>query len=386
MAVERAPQPLLDGVVALVLFADRRVQPVGRTAAADRDPAVRGALRVEEQVPQVGDQHPALPADLGPDVVGQRLRRDHQRVEGQEPPALAGQQRRVRLGRAQDGARTDGALRAADAAGFQLEHLRVLVHDHAEALARRGQPADEAGGIDPRRVRGVAGGQAAGDVHAAVDLVGVQQRDVGGGGAARVGVVDAREQAPALRLAGRDEQRAGMVEAAVDALRGGDAADLLDRRVGLPLRPAHRVGAVALLVDGCGARDAARRPAAVPARGAVPRDLALQHDDPQVGLQLLEVVRRPQAGESGADDRHVVVRVSRQRGPRVQRPVDAVQPQAPRPVAGLVVWLRHRRDATRGSARGDASRDPMPGERTPAGWSPSDRSPAPRSDTTGRRP
>ena len=251
VAVERAPQPLLDGVVALVLLADRRVQPVGRAAPADRDPAVGRALRVEEQVPEVGDQLARRPSRSGPHVVGQRLGRDHQRVERQEPPALARQLRRVRLGRPQDGARPDGALRAADAAGLQLERLGVLVDDDAEALARR-RPARAPAGRDrsaPRAGRSWRPRQPATRTRA-VDLVGVQQRVRPPAWAARVGALHALQQAPALRLAGRDEQRAGMVEPAVDALRVGDAADLLDRRVGLPLRPAHRVRAAAPRVDG----------------------------------------------------------------------------------------------------------------------------------------
>jgi hypothetical protein len=48
-------------------------------------------------------------------------------------------------------------------------------------------------------------------------------------------------------------------------------------------------------------------PAAVAAGGAEAGDLALQHSHAKVWVGLLEVVRGPQSGESGADDDDVHV-------------------------------------------------------------------------------
>src|SRR5262249_11128510 len=156
--------------------------------------------------------------------------------------------------------------------------------------------------------------------------------------------------------------RAGVVEAALDLLRVHHAADLRDRPVGLELRTAHRVRPVLPGVDRRAARDTARDPAAVPAGRPVAGDLALEHDDPQVGLVLRQLARRPEPGDPAADDRPVVLRVAGKPGPGRQRSLDAVQPQAARPVPSLVSLHAHRRDAT-----GAISTGRTPAARTPAG-------------------
>src|SRR5207244_13387740 len=95
----RRLEPGADGRVPLGLLADRPPQRVGRAAAADRDPAVRRPLRVEEEVPPVADRQPLTPSQLVPDRRRQRLGRDHQAVQREEPEPLARELRRVRLGR-----------------------------------------------------------------------------------------------------------------------------------------------------------------------------------------------------------------------------------------------------------------------------------------------
>ena len=68
------------------------------------------------------------------------------------------------------------------------------------------------------------------------------------------------------------------------------------------------------------AGDRVGEPAAVATGRAEPGEALLEHDDPQVGLGALEVVRGPQAGVAGADDRDVDVEVAveagRSGGPR----------------------------------------------------------------------
>ncbi len=51
-------------LVALVARVDRASQPVGGAATADRDTAVGGALRVEEEVMRVVDQQPVAPRSV----------------------------------------------------------------------------------------------------------------------------------------------------------------------------------------------------------------------------------------------------------------------------------------------------------------------------------
>src|SRR5665213_1031767 len=61
---ERGREPGSNGGIAFVARVDRAPQTVWRSAAADRDAPVRGALRVEEQVMRVVDEQAAAPAEL----------------------------------------------------------------------------------------------------------------------------------------------------------------------------------------------------------------------------------------------------------------------------------------------------------------------------------
>src|SRR6185437_15089392 len=103
-----------------------------------------------------------------------------------------------------------------------------------------------------------------------------------------------------LRLGRRHEERAALAEAAVDALALDGFADVVDRRVGLAIRPQDRVVAGLPLVRVGAPDQAARHPAAVSARRPEAGDLAFADDDAHVGLGAGQVVGGPQSREPGA--------------------------------------------------------------------------------------
>ena len=97
------------------------------------------------------------------------------------------------------------------------------------------------------------------------------------------------------------------------------AADLVDGR---DHRAAHRECGVAavLPLEGCGRpREQRAAPAAVAPRCAEAGDLLLEHDDLERGIALLQVPRRPQAGQAASDDRDVGIRVAGERRARGER-------------------------------------------------------------------
>ena len=82
---------------------DRRAEVVRRAAPAEREPAVGGALPVDDQVPVVGERLAARSPIWSQTSLGQRLGRHHQRVDRDDRPApRPGSVRRVALGRAHD--------------------------------------------------------------------------------------------------------------------------------------------------------------------------------------------------------------------------------------------------------------------------------------------
>src|SRR5207244_5391387 len=125
----------------------------------------------------------------------------------------------------------------------------------------------------------------------------------------------------------------GVGEAAGGGCRGAGGSERGGGAVGLPRRPQHRVGAPALGVDAPAARDSRRDPAAVSPRRPVAGNLALEHDDAQIGLEPLQVVRGPEPGEAGADDRDVAARITAERRARLERFRHAVEPEAALAVA-----------------------------------------------------
>src|SRR5579862_4605056 len=136
------------------------------------------------------------------------------------------------------------------------------------------------------------------------------------------------EQAVALRCRGGDREGARLEVAAVDALTGDDSADLLDAVLGLPDPAPDRVAVPRQPVRARVARHSGARPAAVTPGGAVARDLPFEHNHAQGGVELLQVIRGPETGEAGADDRHIALDVPRKPGARLQRLRHPVEPQA----------------------------------------------------------
>ena len=103
--------------VGLAQVVHGRAVPVGHAAPAERDPAVRGALRVHVRVGLVGQRLAAVPADLLPGRRRERLGHDHVAVHRQQRPPQPGQRGGIPLGAAQHRARPHVAeLRPGDCA------------------------------------------------------------------------------------------------------------------------------------------------------------------------------------------------------------------------------------------------------------------------------
>ena len=283
-------KPRADVLVALVARVDRARQAVGGAAAADRDAPVGRALGVEEEVVAVVDQQAVAPARARPHLVGQRRGRDHQRVERQVAQALAGQLRRVGLGRAEHdrGAHASRRRSARGPARSRCAAVRSKIvtpwRSHAAASPRTSRAGSirAAWGVNqPPRTPGIETNSstcAASSSRPSSCL------------AARVRRAGA--QARPLRVARGDRQRARLAVAAVDLLARDDLADLIDGVEGGAQRAPAPV-AVARDAEGLRAADeAADRPAAVAPRRPEARDLALDHAHAQIAAGAFAGSRR----------------------------------------------------------------------------------------------
>ena len=254
----------------------------------------------------------------------QRLGRDHQRVERQVAQALRPAAATVYdsvARRTMPGA--DGAVGVPSRCGpSSVTGVRSWIVTPRRSHAV-GQAADEPGRVDAGAVRGVGRLQAALDPTTAVDssasssATSSSPRPMASRSCWR-----ARPAGAALRLAWSRRRAPPLRKPQSMPSRSTTRPT---RRRSRRSRASARSDRVAPCARGrsVGARrSAARHPAAVPARRAEPGDLALADDDAQVGLRRVEVVRGPQAGEPGADDRDVAVDVAGQRRPR--------RPAAPR--------------------------------------------------------
>ena len=83
-----------------ILYA--RGEMVGSTSSSDRDPIVRRALRVDDQVPSIGERLLSGPTDLVPERLRKRLGHHHQRVQRHHVATSVRQERGVSLGREHD--------------------------------------------------------------------------------------------------------------------------------------------------------------------------------------------------------------------------------------------------------------------------------------------
>ena len=165
-----------------------------------------------------------------------------------------------------------------------------------------GEALDEFHGVQAGAVRGPGGADGAGDADALGGLAGAVQDAV----RLAEGDLDGVEVLEAGELGGGvgDFEDAAPVDVGVDVLVGGDADDLVDGVVHGLLEADRGVVAVELRVA-VAAGDAVVEPAAVAAGGAVAAELGFEDGDVEEGDGLLEVVGRPEAGVSAADDADV---------------------------------------------------------------------------------
>ncbi len=180
-------------------------------------------------------------------------------------------------------------------------HSGAMAKVHRAVIRRHREPAASCVGIEPAVVR---------------------LTESGG-----VKVFDATLQLRHLERNRRDVERAAFRVVRVDVLGLADAADLID---GIEQRARKRHAAAARRWIAQQRLDAVRHadaPAAVAPARAVPDALGLEHTDAKRGIAFLQVIRAPQSGVAGADDRDVDLR--RQRRDLERRDVaDRIEPEA----------------------------------------------------------
>ncbi len=259
---------------------DGGAEVVRRTAAAEDEAVVGGALAVDDDVPVVGERLPALQPRLVPEPGGEGLGRDHERVDGDD--LARARRRRPRLGGAHDVPGPDRAAVGADAAGRDLRGPGALDDPPAAAFDRLRQAPRQTQGVDAGAVRGVRGAEGAGHADGLAGLLGVQQSQP----LRRPGALVRRDlgRGPGqLRLAAGHDDGAAAAEVAVDPLGLHDALDLVDRAAhGLP----HGAGGGGTVLGGQGAlplRQQGRAPAAVAAARPEPDPLGLDDEDRRDG-------------------------------------------------------------------------------------------------------
>ena len=237
----------------------------------------------------------------------------------------------VALGRAHDDLGPHRRVRRRDPTRFQAYDRGSLIDGNALAYDGGGESTSELGRVDPRAIRGVGAAEDVRRVESRPSLVPEQE---GEAEAVVVRLDDLVAGATELQLGAGEHDRAALDEVTVDALGGGRPADLVDRS---DHRPVHRDRRSPTVPPGERADrlgEQRRAPAAVAAGRAESGDLFLQHRDPQRRIGRGEVIRGPQSGEAGADDRHVDVDVAGERRARRQVVVDRGHPVRQRAVVG----------------------------------------------------
>jgi len=188
------------------------------------------------------------------------------------------------------------------------------------------------------------GAAQAGGIHPARGLGRAQQLVIGTADA----LLGLSPQPLQLRLGAREREGASGVEVALNPLARDGLADLRDRALD---RRGHRPRPTVTASPAPAAgrpSDLAEHPATVAAGGPEARVLRFEHDDVELRRRAAQLVRRPQAGEAGADDADIGVTVVRQRRPWLDRPY-RVQPVARRRrerILRLGSRIAHSRDAT----------------------------------------
>ena len=270
-------------------------------APAERQAPVGRALAVGGDAAPVVESLPLAQADLVPDGFGQRFSGDHHGVERDQPPLVAGERVRVALGGADYGIGRNRAPGGGGRIALNVEYGRGFEYAHAAPAYGFAEAAHQARRVDGRAMGRVDGAVVAGAVDAPPGLFGRQPVAIVGKPARGVGLC-LRLQAPDGERRVCDRQRSALGVVTVDVLRLADAGDFIHgghhaaqhARAGIARR-----GVREQVLD---ARGGAHAPAAVAAAGAETDGRCFQDGDVEVGLQDLEVIGRPQAGESAADD------------------------------------------------------------------------------------
>ena len=276
--------------------------------------------------------------DPVPDVVGQRLGGDHQRVDRRDGAPQAGQPRGEPLGRADDhvGADRDRAGVTATRGSMRGDRGPLVERDAAAAPPRGPARAPAAPGgwrrsavCTSHRARSLACSRVA-------RLVGAEQREVVLAEAPLPGLARPRPArgpaAPASRAATTVPPFAkwqSMPSAAATARRPRRRCPAW-RGAG---RPRAR-GRTASPASDTGAGNSAEHQPPLRPLAPNPATSRLQHGDPQRRVGRRQVVRGPQPGVAGADDRHVDVEVAGQRRPRRRVVVGGVVPEREPAVVG----------------------------------------------------
>ena len=164
-------------------------------------------------------------------------------------------------------------------------------------------------------------------------------------------VVHLGQSTGSLRVAAHQDDGPSLGELAVDPLRVRSPAHDVDRVLHGPAHGTHGVEPVQP-GERCVRRGEQRgAPAAVAARRAEARHLALEHDGAQRRIGESERVRGPQTGEPAADDADVDVEVLGERGARRERGRDGLPPQREALVARDGSWRYIRRHASPSTSR-----------------------------------
>ena len=336
-----------DVGVAVVLGSDPRAEVVRRAAAAERQPAVRGALPVDDEVPVVAERLALAPVRPGPTrrraaarsrPSASRPVRRSRRIPGSSAcsPRSRGPRRRPAPGRA--AVTTPAGLDRGDRCPLVAPSRRAArPREPARGPAAPGGSTRSAACRSRRAPRPRCRCDVASSAPSSARSSSPKPHRRASATSARArssctGVRAATTVPPLLKWQSMPSASATRPDLVDGTLH---RAVLRDRPVvAVPLRqPADRGG------------EQRRAPAAVAAARAEARHLPLEHRDPQRRVGDCEVVRGPESGVPRADDRDVDVEVTRQRTSRREVVVGGVVPERQRAVRRQ--RLRHRRDQSR---------------------------------------
>src|SRR5215218_550966 len=318
--------------VVLVLYA--RPVVVWRAASPEEYAPVGRAREVVHGVAVGRHALAALPADLGPLRLRDRLGQDDEGVDGKHLAAQLTQPRQVGLAGEHDGAgvhlaRVRHELRVA--APLVVGDGGLLEDLTAEALHGPGEPAGETRRLDGRAVRVVQPSPGAGDPDSLRGLFRVEQPQVFFQPERPRGLVGILDGGYLGRTAGDPKLPATKI-LGVYALGRGDPAYLVDRPPHLQQEVPRSLLAEAPheLARAHGVRRVAPRSVAPGSPEA--GDLRLEHHHTQGGIPPKQVIRRPEPRETRAQYGHVGPGRTRQRGPRGEVLARRLQPEAVRTV------------------------------------------------------